>query len=57
VTLTKAVKEEDGIISAVTGDDSTITLAKAAKTGAAADVSVAADATSGLTAGTVQGTL
>lgn len=56
--LTKVV-ETDGVVQAVgaTNGSTSATLKKLAATGAAADVSVAADATSGLGAGTVQGTL
>lgn len=52
-TVLTGVTETDGIISK-TGE---VTLAAVAKTGAAEDVSVAADVTSGLAAGNVQDTL
>ena len=52
-TVLTGVTETDGIISK-TGE---VTLAPVAKTGAAEDVSVAADTTSGLAAGNVQDTL
>lgn len=55
VTLKSGITETDGVVSQGSGSD--ITLAKVATTGAAGDVSVAADATSGIEAGTVQGTL
>ncbi len=56
--LTKVV-ETDGVVQAVgaTNGSTSATLKKLAATGAAADVSVAADATSGLAAGNVQDTL
>ena len=52
-TVLTSVTETDGVIA----KGGEVTLAAVAKTGAAADVSVAADATSGLTAGNVQDTL
>lgn len=52
-TVLTSVTETDGVIA----KGGEVTLAAVAKTGAAADVSVAADATSGLAAGNVQDTL
>ena len=56
VTLTKAVAEENGVISAVSGTGSTITLAKVATTGTAADVAIV-DANSKITATNVENAL
>lgn len=53
VTLIKALSESDGIIGAVTGTGSTITLAKVATTGAAEDVDYD-NTTSGLSATDIQ---
>lgn len=53
VTLTKAVKEENGVISAVDGESATIELAKVATTGAAKDITFTAAPAEGDGAGSL----